>query len=296
MSAVHPRVEPEELARHADARALAARPGPGTACSRRRVFRRRRADAGSRGSLPARRAEQDGGVAHRAGHGPRRVLAVGDGDDPGPAHQAQRRLEADDPVGRRTGTRSSRPSPCRWPPRRGSRTPPPPEPELEPQGLRSSTYGFRHCPPRALHPLLECVERMLAHSLRFVLPRRTAPAARSRRDDEGVARGAIEPSRASEPAVVVLRSPVSTLSLSSTGMPCSGPRGPFARRSASSASARARASGLTSRTLAQLGPAAVEGLDAVEVGPGQLARREAARRHLLLEVRDGRLRELERRR
>jgi len=34
-----------------------------------------------------------------------------------------------------------------------------PLPELEPQGLRSRTYGFRVCPPRPLHPLVECVER-----------------------------------------------------------------------------------------------------------------------------------------
>src|SRR2546430_12430406 len=30
-----------------------------------------------------------------------------------------------------------------------------PVPELEPQGLRSSTYGFLHWPPRALQPLDE---------------------------------------------------------------------------------------------------------------------------------------------
>src|SRR5687768_12289783 len=34
------------------------------------------------------------------------------------------------------------------------------DPELDPQGLRSSTYGFRHCPPRALHPLDDRVDRM----------------------------------------------------------------------------------------------------------------------------------------
>src|SRR5713226_7012832 len=32
-----------------------------------------------------------------------------------------------------------------------------PDPELEPQGLRSSAQGLRHCPPRALHPEDECV-------------------------------------------------------------------------------------------------------------------------------------------
>ena len=35
---------------------------------------------------------------------------------------------------------------------------------------------------------------------------------------------AMEPTRASEPAVVIMRSAVSMLSLISTGMPCSGPR------------------------------------------------------------------------
>src|SRR5438046_10767811 len=47
------------------------------------------------------------------------------------------------------------------------------EPELEPEGLRSSAYGFRVSPPRPLQPLVECVDRKLAHSLRFVLPRRS---------------------------------------------------------------------------------------------------------------------------
>src|SRR5579863_7342666 len=55
-----------------------------------------------------------------------------------------------------------------------------PEPLLEPDGLRSSAYGLCVCPPRPLHALVECVERKFAHSLRFVLPRITAPASRRR--------------------------------------------------------------------------------------------------------------------
>src|SRR5690606_2545168 len=51
-------------------------------------------------------------------------------------------------------------------------------PELEPQGLRSSAYGLRVWPPRPLQPEVECRERKLAHSLRLVLPRMTAPASR----------------------------------------------------------------------------------------------------------------------
>src|SRR5918911_420847 len=53
------------------------------------------------------------------------------------------------------------------------------DPELEPQGVRSSTYGLRPCPARPLHPLDESVERKFAHSLIFALPRSTAPASRS---------------------------------------------------------------------------------------------------------------------
>src|ERR1051325_11400741 len=55
-----------------------------------------------------------------------------------------------------------------------------PVPELEPHGLRSSTYGLRVCPPRPLHPLVEREERKLAHSLRLFLPNKTAPATRNR--------------------------------------------------------------------------------------------------------------------
>src|SRR5687768_7538116 len=55
-----------------------------------------------------------------------------------------------------------------------------PVPVLEPHALRLSAYGLRVRPPRPLQPLVECVERKFAHSLRFVLPRITAPASRSR--------------------------------------------------------------------------------------------------------------------
>src|SRR5690349_15886332 len=58
---------------------------------------------------------------------------------------------------------------------------PAPVPELDPQGLRSSAWGFFGRPPRPLQPLVEWFERMFAHSLRFVLPRITTPAARSLR-------------------------------------------------------------------------------------------------------------------
>src|SRR5258708_16270506 len=50
-----------------------------------------------------------------------------------------------------------------------------PEPELDPQGLRSSAYGFFVCPPRPLQPLVECRERMLAHSVRLFFPLLSPP-------------------------------------------------------------------------------------------------------------------------
>src|SRR5213078_1829427 len=53
-----------------------------------------------------------------------------------------------------------------------------PEPELEPQGLRSMAWGLLHCPPRPDQPLVEAKPRKLAHSLSVVLPKMTAPASR----------------------------------------------------------------------------------------------------------------------
>src|ERR1044071_4189065 len=87
-----------------------------------------------------------------------------------------------------------------------------PEPELEPQGFRSSEYGFFVWPPRPLQPLDDLVERKLAHSLRFVFPRMTAPASRSFCATNASLSG-FDPMRASEPAVVIIRSLVSMLSL-----------------------------------------------------------------------------------
>ena len=127
------------------------------------------------------------------------------------------------------------------------------EPELEPDGLRSSAYGFFVCPPRPLQPLDECVDRKFAHSLRLVLPRITTPAAR-RRSTMKASDGARTPSSASEPAVVIMRSRVAMLSLIRIGMPWRGPRTRPAFRSASSPSAMDVASGLSSSTLRSSGP------------------------------------------
>src|SRR5204863_1485026 len=79
------------------------------------------------------------------------------------------------------------------------------DPELEPDGFRSRAWGFFVSPPRPLQPLVEELPRKFAHSLRLVFPRRTAPAARSLRATSA-SRGGMEPTKASDPAVVVIRS------------------------------------------------------------------------------------------
>src|SRR3954454_2039040 len=78
-----------------------------------------------------------------------------------------------------------------------------PDPELEPDGLRSGAYGFFVWPPRPLQPLLECVERKFAHSLRLVLPRMTAPASR-RRAAMNASAGGFAPGSGWEPAGGIL--------------------------------------------------------------------------------------------
>ena len=53
------------------------------------------------------------------------------------------------------------------------------EPELEPHGLRVTSWALWVCPPIALQPDDEYDERKLAHSLKFALPKIIAPAWRN---------------------------------------------------------------------------------------------------------------------
>src|SRR5579871_3863075 len=108
------------------------------------------------------------------------------------------------------------------------------EPELDPEGLRSSAYGFAVWPPTVDQPLEERVDRKLAHSDRFAFARTIAPAARSRPVMN--ASGGRAGSSAAEPAVAG-RPATWMLSLTRTGIPSSGPRGLPARRAASLAAA-----------------------------------------------------------
>ena len=153
------------------------------------------------------------------------------------------------------------------------------EPLEEPHGLRSSTYGLRVWPPRLLQPLVDFVERKFAHSLKFVLPSTTAPAARSLATTSASARARCSAS-ASEPALVAIASAVSMFALSSTGTPCSGPSAPPLGAARRAARAIASASGLISMTAAEHRPRVVERRDPAQIGLRDLQRRDAARREL----------------
>src|SRR5260370_4262335 len=80
------------------------------------------------------------------------------------------------------------------------------DPELDPEGFRSSAYGFFVWPPRPLQPLVDREDRKLAHSLRLVFPRITAPAPRSFWATNE-SRGACDPRGAQEPTAVIHRYP-----------------------------------------------------------------------------------------
>ncbi len=121
-------------------------------------------------------------------------------------------------------------------------------PPLEPPGVRARSYGLSVWPPSEL-----TVVPARASSCRLPLPRKTAPAWRSFATTKASSCGCA-PAKAIDPPVVG-RSLVFMLSLSTTGMPCSGPRAPFLARSWSRASASASARGLRSRKAFSFGPA-----------------------------------------
>src|ERR1700737_2476215 len=118
-----------------------------------------------------------------------------------------------------------------------------PEPELEPQGLRSMPYGLLVCPPRPDQPLVASNDRKFAHSERLVLPRMTAPPARKLAATVESSVAGL-PTSANDPALVCILSPVPMLSLRSTGMPWSGPSTLPCLRSVSARLAMSNASGL----------------------------------------------------
>src|SRR5262249_56030482 len=97
------------------------------------------------------------------------------------------------------------------------------------EGLGGGAWGLAACPPSVLQPLVAWVDRKLAHSDRFALPRITAPASCSLVTSQASPCSA--PASAGDPAVAGIPL-TATLSLIRTGMPSSG-RGadPLARAS-----------------------------------------------------------------
>ena len=95
-----------------------------------------------------------------------------------------------------------------------------PLPDDDPQAFLSIACGLRTRPPTALQPLVERLERMLAHSDRLVLPSTTPPASRSRAIS-GASRPVMLSLSARLPAVVG-HSRVSILSFTSTVRPWRG--------------------------------------------------------------------------
>ena len=107
------------------------------------------------------------------------------------------------------------------------------EPELEPHGLRVTSWALWVCPPMALQPDDEYDERKLAHSLKFALPKIIAPAWRNCLTTKASLLVTLFLS-ANEPAVVGNVPVVSMLSFSNTAIPCKGPAHFPALNSASS--------------------------------------------------------------
>ena len=161
-----------------------------------------------------------------------------------------------------------------------------PVPELEPHGLRSSAYGFLVCPPRPLHPLDDFVERKFAHSLRFVLPRITAPAARSR-STTNASRARDRPfereraGRRHHPIggvdVVLDEHRNAVQRPARAAWPC------VRRRARSAIAARL---GIDLDDRAQRRTRAIDLFDPLEIEIDELPRRVAARLHPLLQLRD----------
>src|SRR5690606_32217108 len=108
------------------------------------------------------------------------------------------------------------------------------EPPEDPPGTRVMSHGLK------LGPQAEfSVDEPMANSSRLVLPTITAPASR-RRVTTVASYGGTYPARIWE-AAVVSRPRVHMLSFNAIGMPWRGPRSLPAARSASAASAAARA-------------------------------------------------------
>ena len=90
---------------------------------------------------------------------------------------------------------------------------------------------------------------------------------------ERILRAACEPTSASDPAVVCMRSAVSMLSLIRTGMPCSGPRAPLAFALLVEALGDGQGVGIEFDHAVDRRPAPVDRFDPIDIFLGQGASR-----------------------
>ena len=244
------------------------------------------------GSLAGKGAQQDGDVADGPAHRAGRVLRLRNRDHAGPAHEADGRLHAYDSVGRRRGDDRSvgLGADCdgaKVGGNSGARS-----------GARSTRVAIERVgilgQPAAAAPAAGGVATANVGPLAEIGLAQDDGTGVAQRRTRNASSGGRASTSASEPAVVCMRSAVSMLSLISTGMPCSGPRGPFALRSLSNASAISRASGLNSITLLRAGPfwstASMRALVFLDERTSSFF----ARLHRLLQVADGQLVQLER--
>ena len=276
-------VEAGDLARHPDARAPEAlgieEPRVVLRALRVRAARwRRRA-----GSLPASAPRRIAASAHRARHRPGGVLAVGDGDDARAADQPQRGLDPHDARWTTTGRRWSRRSPCPPPPRTGSPTPPRAEPGAGPAGVAVERVGVAALAaaraPAAARPRGADV-RPLAQ---VGLAQRDRARGAQPLHDEGVAgrARALEGERAGGGRGAVAGVDVVLDQDREAVQRAAGALRPALGVERVGDGQRV---GVGLDDAAQLRPAAIEGVDAVEVGLGQRARGQLPGGHSLLEI------------
>ena len=159
------------------------------------------------------------------------------------------------------------------------------EPELEPHGSKSRTYGFAR-EPAAGAPAVERREAAEVRPLRQVGLAEDHRACRAQPRRRSARRaGTRLPTSASDPAVVSMLSSVAMLSLTRTGMPCSGPRSwPCA---ALVVELRGDRDGL--RVRLDHRAERVQIADPVKVPERQVPARELAARHQSLQLRNRRL-------
>ncbi len=148
---------------------------------------------------------------------------MGDRDDPGSADETYGRLDADHAVGRGGANHRAVGLGADRGGAQAGRRPRPPEPELEPHGLRVEIVGVVRLPADPAPAAGGALGAEVGPLAQIGLAENDRPSL-AQHGDKNASRSVTLPASASDPAVVAIRSRDSMLSLRRTGMPCSGPR------------------------------------------------------------------------